>query len=150
MAYTPHPYRQQAGWAPEPEKSPGCRQRRNPSRSCAMGGGGFNCLVSWRDGMRCCRSGWHRLCLFCCYQPSVSYRPTELILGFLFHKLSNFAPFFFLICLFISWIFFLFQIPQSSPPPQQLQRYRQLVKKAEQHRNEVIEATEKLHQIDQG
>ena len=23
----------------------------------------------WSDGMRCCRSDWPGLCLFCCYQP---------------------------------------------------------------------------------
>ena len=25
--------------------------------------------VRWSDGMRCCRSYWPELCLFCCYQP---------------------------------------------------------------------------------
>ena len=26
-------------------------------------------VVHWSDGMRCCRSDWPGLCLFCCYQP---------------------------------------------------------------------------------
>ena len=39
--------------------------------------------------MRCCRSDWPGLCLFCCCQP------IELIWGFglcLFHKFSNYTP----------------------------------------------------------
>ena len=39
------------------------------------------------DGMRCCRSDWPGLCLFC-FNPCVC-QPTEMIWAFLFHKLTN-------------------------------------------------------------
>ena len=28
------------------------------------------CYLPWSDGMRCCKSDWPGLCLFCCYQTS--------------------------------------------------------------------------------
>ena len=48
-----------------------------------------NCTISNR--MRCCRSDWPGLCLFCCYQP-LCVVSQELIWAFLLHQLSNFTP----------------------------------------------------------
>ena len=43
-------------------------------------------------GMRCCRSDWPGLCLFCCYQSSCVVSQQSWFLAFLFHKFSNFTP----------------------------------------------------------
>ena len=42
--------------------------------------------------MRCCRSDWPGLCLFCCYQPSCVVSQQSWFWAFLFHKYSNFTP----------------------------------------------------------
>mgnify|MGYP003571763443 CR=1 FL=1 len=63
----------------------------------------FSCLhnVRWSDGMRCCRSDWPGLCLFCCYQPSCVV--SQQILGYfgfsLSLSLSPLTPFIFHPCL---------------------------------------------------
>ena len=44
------------------------------------------------DGMRCCRSDWPVLCLFCCYQPSSVVSQQSWFWAFLFHKFSYFTP----------------------------------------------------------
>ena len=47
-------------------------------------GGGID-FVRWSDGMRCCRSDWPGLCLFCCYQPScVNSQQSWFVLFFCF------------------------------------------------------------------
>ena len=47
------------------------------------------CLTPLPDGMRCCKSDWPGLCLFCCFQPSCAWA------FFLFHKCPSFYLFFF-------------------------------------------------------
>ena len=41
--------------------------------------------------MRCCRSDWPGLCLFCCYQPLCVVSQQSRFGLFLFHKVSNFT-----------------------------------------------------------
>mgnify|MGYP003571720139 CR=1 FL=1 len=59
----------------------------------------INLYVRWSDGMQCC-SDWPGLCLSCCFNPFCC-QPTEIIWGFLFHKLlSNYTP------LLVAWLLF--------------------------------------------
>ena len=51
------------------------------------------CYIRWSDEMRCCRSDWPGLCLFCCYQPlCVISQQSWFWAFFLFHQFSNFTP----------------------------------------------------------
>ena len=56
--------------------------------------------VHWSDGMRCCRSDWPGLCLFCCYQPLCvvsQQRWFGLFFCFInFPIISTFTPIFFI------------------------------------------------------
>ena len=78
-------------------KCPGC-----PHRDTLMVGIALNeflyqwyYYVCWSDVMRCCRSDWPGLCLFCCSQPSCA--------------VANRADF---------GLFFISKISDSPPPPQ--------------------------------
>ena len=49
--------------------------------------------LHWSDGMRCCRSDWPGLCLFCCYQLlCIVSQQSWLGVFFLCHKFSNSTP----------------------------------------------------------
>ena len=45
----------------------------------------------WSDGMRCCKSDWSGLCLFCCYNPHV-LSANKLIWAFLFKNFVLLPP----------------------------------------------------------
>ena len=47
--------------------------------------------VRWSNGMRCRRSDWPGLFLFCCYQPLCVVSQQSRFGLFLFHKFSNFT-----------------------------------------------------------
>ena len=47
-------------------------------------------MLEW--WVRCCKSDWPGLCMFCCYQPFCIVSQQSLFGLFLFHKFSNFTP----------------------------------------------------------